>query len=53
MRLKIFFALVLVAVLPLSAEGKKKKPAERAMLGQTSLLIDVEEVTSTRHHHHF
>jgi hypothetical protein len=32
MRLKIFFALVLVAVLPLSAEGKKKKPAERAML---------------------
>jgi hypothetical protein len=32
MRLKIFVALALVALVPLSAEGKKKKPAERAML---------------------
>src|SRR5271170_1810506 len=32
MRFKIFLALVLVAVVPLSAECKKKKPVERAML---------------------
>jgi hypothetical protein len=32
MRLKIFLALVVVAAVPLSAEGKKKKPVERAML---------------------